>query len=93
MREKLTQRGRGFGFVLLSFSDEDEAQQIKRSIIGQNKTEGHFILDKRVDVKSADDHQGKGEGGGNMGHGGGGGHQHGGHHNNQFMVNNNGQQI
>lgn len=56
MREKLTQRGRGFGFVLLSFSDEDEAQQIKRSIIGQNKTEGHFILDKRVDVKSADDH-------------------------------------
>ena len=25
MREKLTQRGRGFGFVLLSFNDEDEA--------------------------------------------------------------------
>ena len=56
MREKLTQRGRGFGFVLLSFNDEDEAQQIKRSIIGQNKTDGHYILDKRVDVKSADDH-------------------------------------
>jgi RNA recognition motif-containing protein len=25
MREKLTQLGRGFGFVLLSFNDEDEA--------------------------------------------------------------------
>ena len=80
MREKVTQRGRGFGFVLLSFNDEDEAQQIKRSIIGQNKTEGHYILDKRVDVKSADDHQGRGEGG-NMGGGGGGNHgnHHGGH--------------
>ena len=78
MREKLTQRGRGFGFVLLSFNDEDEAQNIKRSIIGQNKTEGHYILDKRVDVKSADDHQGR-EGGGMGGGGGGGGHnQHGG---------------
>ena len=79
MREKVTQRGRGFGFVLLSFNDEDEAQQIKRSIIGQNKTEGHYILDKRVDVKSADDHQGRGEGG-NMGGGGGNhGNHHGGH--------------
>ena len=26
MREKVTQRGRGFGFVLLSFEDESEAQ-------------------------------------------------------------------
>jgi len=56
MREKLTQRGRGFGFVLLSFNDEDEAQIVKRSIIDQNKIKGHYILDKRVDVKSADDH-------------------------------------
>ena len=96
MREKMTQRGRGFGFVLLSFNDEDEAQQVKRSIIGQNKTpDGHSILEKRVDVKSADDHQGRGEGG-HMG-GGGGNHQggqHGGHHsNNNFMMTNNGQQI
>lgn len=80
MREKLTQRGRGFGFVLLSFNDEDEAQQVKRSIIGQNKTEGHYILDKRVDVKSADDHQGRGDGG-QMGGGGGGGQNHHGGHN------------
>jgi len=78
MREKLTQRGRGFGFVLLSFNDEDEAQQVKRSIIGQNKTEGHYILDKRVDVKSADDHQGRGDGG-QMGGGGGGQNHQGGH--------------
>ena len=27
--------------------------------MGRNKAEGHFILEKRVDVKSADDYQGK----------------------------------
>lgn len=94
MREKLTQRGRGFGFVLLSFNDEDEAQQVKRQIIDQNKSKGHFILDKRVDVKSADDHQGGGrDGGGHMGGGGGGGQNHGGNHHNNFMMTNSGQQI
>ena len=47
-------------------------------------------MDKRVDVKSADDHQGRGDGG----HGGVGNNHHGGHHhNNHFMVGNNGQQI
>ena len=62
MRDKITQRGRGFGFVLLSFGDEDEAQEAKQKILqkNQNRAEGHFILDKRVDVKSADDYQGKG---------------------------------
>ena len=95
MREKVTNRGRGFGFVLLSFGDEDEAQRVKRSIIAQNKQDGHHILDKRVDVKSADDHQGRGEGGGNhMGRGGDGQH-HGGNNNmnsSHFMMNN-GQHI
>ena len=29
----------------------------------QNHIDGHFILDKKVDVKSAEDNQGKNEGG------------------------------
>ena len=37
MRDKVTQRGRGFGFVLLSFSDEDEAQDAKSKILGKNR--------------------------------------------------------
>ena len=96
MRDRMTQRGRGFGFVLLSFTSEDEAQQIKRRIIGinNNKQEGgHYIMDKRVDVKSADDHHGNRDGG-QMGGGGGGGSNHGGHQQqNNFMVGQNGQHI
>jgi hypothetical protein len=46
--------------------------------LDQNATEGHFILEKKVDVKSADDYQGK-QGGG-MGGGGGGGGGHTSHH-------------
>ena len=60
MRDRVTQRGRAFGFVLVQFSDEQEAQDKKREILNRNKAEGHFILEKRVDVKSADDYQGKG---------------------------------
>lgn len=37
MRDRATQRGRGFGFVLLSFTDEDQALQAKRRIIQTNK--------------------------------------------------------
>lgn len=29
MRDKITNRGRGFGFVLLSFKDEEDAKQAK----------------------------------------------------------------
>jgi RNA recognition motif-containing protein len=57
MRDKDTQRGRGFGFVLLTFKDEDEANVVKKKIIMQNQKEGHWILDKKVDVKSAEDNQ------------------------------------
>jgi hypothetical protein len=52
-------RGRGFGFVKMSFDDEEQAKQMKDKIILQNSQGGHFIHDKRVDVKSADDYQGK----------------------------------
>jgi GTP-binding protein EngB required for normal cell division len=58
MRDKNTGRGRGFGFVKMAFNDEDEAQKMKEYIIDINKDTkgGHKILDKRVDVKSADDY-------------------------------------
>jgi hypothetical protein len=59
MRDKATGRGRGFGFVRLIFKDDDEAYQMKIQIIQENQDPGHFILDKKVDVKSADDYQGK----------------------------------
>jgi RNA recognition motif-containing protein len=62
MRDRATQRGRGFGFVLVAFKDEEEAIAGKDEILGINKGKGHYILDKRVDVKSADDYQGKTEG-------------------------------
>jgi hypothetical protein len=31
---------------------------MKKKIIVQNQQEGHYILDKKVDVKSAEDNQG-----------------------------------
>jgi RNA recognition motif-containing protein len=40
MRDKETQRGRGFGFVLLSFKDEEDAQNLKKKILFVN----HLIL-------------------------------------------------
>ncbi len=62
MRDKLTMRGRGFGFVKMAFKDEEEAQKMKEQILNQNEYQGHFILEKKVDVKSADDYQGKTQG-------------------------------
>lgn len=59
MRDKQTGRGRGFGFVRLIYNDEEEADTYKDKILTQNKDPGHFILEKKVDVKSADDHQAK----------------------------------
>jgi len=56
MRDKATGRGRGFGFVLVSFADESEAIDAKQQILQQNRDKGHFIMEKRVDVKSADDY-------------------------------------
>ena len=37
MRDKVTMRGRGFGFVKMSFDDEDQAHQMKEKIILQNQ--------------------------------------------------------
>jgi hypothetical protein len=56
MRDKATGRGRGFGFVLVSFTDEQAAVDAKHRILQVNRQPGHFILEKRVDVKSADDY-------------------------------------
>jgi hypothetical protein len=56
MRDKTTGRGRGFGFVRMIFKDDDSAETVKQDIINQNQDGGHFILDKKVDVKSADDY-------------------------------------
>jgi len=63
MRDKATGRGRGFSFVKMAFKDEEEAQRMKEDILAQNRdpTRGHYILDKKVDVKSADDYSGKGQ--------------------------------
>ena len=43
--------------------DEEDALAGKEEILRVNREKGHFILDKRVDVKSADDYQGKIDGG------------------------------
>jgi RNA recognition motif-containing protein len=59
MRDKVTGRGRGFGFVKMVYKDEGEAQKKKEEIVSLNHTRGHYILDKKVDVKSADEYQGK----------------------------------
>jgi len=43
----------------MAFKDEEEAQKMKEQILSQNEYQGHYILEKKVDVKSADDYQGK----------------------------------
>ena len=59
MRDKQTGRGRGFGFVKMQFENKELAQENKFKLVSINKDEqrGHWINEKRVDVKSADDYQ------------------------------------
>jgi len=56
MRDKQTLKGRGFGFVKMRFETFNMAQENKFRIIKINSEKGHFINQKRVDVKSADDY-------------------------------------
>ena len=57
MRDRTTGRGRGFGFVKMQFENKDKAQENKMKLLAINsdRDNGHFINEKRVDVKSADD--------------------------------------
>lgn len=58
MRDRTTQRGRGFGFVKMQFENKEKAQENKYRLlqINSDRDTGHYINDKRVDVKSADDY-------------------------------------
>lgn len=59
MRDRQTQRGRGFGFVKMRFESKESAQENKMKLLSahfSNPTEGHKINGKLVDVKSADDY-------------------------------------
>ena len=56
MRDRVTQRGRGFGFVKMQFENKEKAQDGKQKILETNAGKGHFINEKKVDVKSADDY-------------------------------------
>lgn len=57
MRDRNTNRGRGFGFVKMQFENRDKAQENKIKLLRINvEGKGHIINDKRVDVKSADDY-------------------------------------
>ena len=57
MRDRQTQRGRGFGFVKMQFENLARAQEMKVMLLEINKRQGHVINDKIVDVKSADDYK------------------------------------
>lgn len=55
MRDKHTQRGRGFGFIKMQFDNKEKAKENKDKILGFNRSSnGHVINDKKVDVKCAD---------------------------------------
>lgn len=57
MRDRATQRGRGFGFVKLHYETKEQANELKTKLIDLNMRQGHVINDKVVDVKSADDYK------------------------------------
>lgn len=59
MRDRQSQRGRGFGFVKMRFDNKDVAQENKNKLLSincRNPNDGHKINNKVVDVKSADDY-------------------------------------
>lgn len=56
MRDRQTNRGRGFGFVKMQFENRDKAYENKNNLLQMNvEGRGHMINEKRVDCKSADD--------------------------------------
>jgi RNA recognition motif-containing protein len=57
MRDRATGRGRGFGFVKMQFENKEKAAENKMKLLAINsdRDSGHYINDKRVDCKSADD--------------------------------------
>jgi len=58
MRDRVTGKGRGFGFVKMQFANKDKAQEKKKELMSINSdlSRGHIINNKKVDVKSADDY-------------------------------------
>lgn len=56
MRDRHTNKGRGFGFVKMRFDSFEKAQDNQLTLLNINndKSQGHIINNKRVDVKSTD---------------------------------------
>jgi len=56
MRDQVTQKGRGFGFVKIQFDSQQTALINQQKVLDINHTHGHEINGKRVDVKSTDNY-------------------------------------